>query len=392
MTEDAFDDDASKEELRAELRRTRSRLRAIEAELTETNEGMVALTLELENAKDRYQTIFEESTDGILLIDPDEDTICEANPQVCDLLGYDRERLIELTPADIFPHEHDRTHTFAEAIVQGWTRGYTCRTKDGRNLDVEISASVVTLDNTSLLLASIRDVTERKRREQRLQVLTRIFRHNLRNDGNVIQGNADLLADQLSNEELQERAEHIRRTIDNILRLSSKVRRTQDVLGRTRNQLAPLHELLDYQRGLFEQAYPEATLEVSLCEPEPIVIRRLNVAIEEILENAAMHAHDPVSVSIEAEVDGADGRVAIVIEDDGPGIPDDELKPMRTGGESPLTHGSSIGLWLVYWVVDSLGGELTFKTEGIPGTRLSLLLPEASEASGDERWNENIQT
>lgn len=368
-------DDTSKEELRRELRETRSRLRELEAELAETNEGMVALTLELEDAKERYQTIFEESTDAILLIDPDQDTIHEVNRRACELLGYERDALVTLSPRDIFPDEDDRSHTFAEAVVHGWGDGFTCRTKDGRKIDVDISASMVTLDGQSLLLASMRDVTMRIRRQQRLQVLTRIFRHNLRNEGNVIQGHADVLFDELSESPLEENALIIRETIDDILALSNKVRRIQDVLDRDRVQTSPLDELLRSHRDRFQAAYPDATLATETPHSGIIVGRRLGVAVQEAIENAAKHVEKTPAIQITTDVDETAEQVSIHIHDNGPGLPEHELEVISSGTETPLTHGSGIGLWFIYWVVDSLGGSLHIESDGATGTTLTLDVP-----------------
>lgn len=388
MTENTpEDDDATKAELRTELRQTRSRLRALEAELAETNEGMVALTLELEHAKERYQTIFEESTDSILLIDPEEDTINEANPQACALLGYDRETLLALSPTEIFPEMSDRSQTFADAVVHGWADDGTCRTNDGRKIDVDISAAMVTLDGRSLLLASMRDITVRKRREQQLQVLTRIFRHNLRNDGNVIQGHADLLYDELAETELSESTLQIRETIDEILTLGSKVRRIQDVLDRDRIIPLPIQELLGQQRDWFEQTYPSASLSICVPEQEALVGRRLNVAIREVIDNAAKHASGARAVSVSVEVDDERGQVWFAIEDDGAGIPEHEIDALRSGGETPLAHGSGIGLWSAQWVVESLGGEVAIRRNESTGTTVTFSVPVETEQTQSVVWN-----
>lgn len=381
-------DDATKEELRSELRETRSRVRALEAELAETNEGMVALTLELENAKERYQTIFEESTDGILLIDPDQDTIYEANPQACDLLGYDHETFVSLSPADIFPDESDRSYTFAEAVVQGWADGFTCRTKDGRKIDVEISASMVALHGQSFLLASLRDVTRRKRREQRLQVLTRIFRHNLRNDGNIIQGHADILYNELSDSELEASVSQIRKTIDEMLQLSSKVRRIQDVLDRNRVYPVLISELLAHQQEWFEQTYPTLSIAIDVPEQEAVVGRRLGIAIQEAIENAVKHTAAEPTIGISVKIDNARDRVWIEIEDDGPGIPELELDVIQSGAETPMSHSSGVGLWFINWVVDSLGGDLTVRRGDPNGTLLSMAIPVETEQPEPAHRNE----
>lgn len=378
------DDETTKADLRKELRQTRSRLRELEAELAETNEGMVALTLELEDAKERYQTIFEESTDAILIIDPKRDTIHEANPQASDLLGYDHDTLLTLSPMEIFPDERDRSRSFVEAVVQGWANGFTCRTNDGRKVDVDILASMVTLDGRSLLLASLRDVTERKRREQRLQVLSRVFRHNLRNDGNVIQGHADLLHDELAGSEFETSTLQIRRMIDGLLELSSKVRRIEKVLDRNRIKQHPLDVVIADIQEWCRETYPSVEMEVQFESVQVSVGQRVSVAIQEAIENAVNHAEREPTIRLSVAVDDDDGgQVSIFIEDDGPGIPGYELDVIQNGGETPLQHSSGVGLWFIYWAVDSLGGDISIREGDSGGTIISLTVP-VEEAPDDE--------
>lgn len=380
--DDGAESDESKQELRGKLREARSKIRELENELAETNEGMIALTLELENAKERYQTIFQESNDAILLIDPDQDSIHEANHQACELLGYSRDSLVSLSASEIFIEDGEGVESFPEAIVQGWGDGFSCRKKDGRRLDVEVSAAMITLEGQSLLLASLRDVSERKRREQRLQVLNRIFRHNLRNEGNIIQGHADILQDALSDPGLESNAAMIQDTIDDVLGMSTKVRRVQDVLDRKRVHPHELSELLEAQREICTLRYPAATLIIDPPTEDVVVGQRLGVALREAVENAYEHNDLDTSVRISAETKGNDERLLLEIEDDGSGIPDHERETMETGGETPLTHGSGIGLWVIQWVVGSLGGELSVDVCEPHGTILSMDLP-LKELRGD---------
>ena len=87
-----------------------------------------------------------------------------------------------------------------------------------RVMSIEINGNVRTFDvqlsiierpygvpNASLL--SLRDVTRQTRREQQLDVLNRLLRHNLRNEMNVIRGHAELLEDWVEEVE-EEPAEH----------------------------------------------------------------------------------------------------------------------------------------------------------------------------------------
>lgn len=48
----------------------------------------------------------------------------------------------------------------------------------------------------------------------------------------------------------------------------------------------------------------------------------------------------------------------ITIEDDGSGLPQSEQQVLIVGDETPLDHGSGLGLFPVHWVVLNLGGEI----------------------------------
>jgi signal transduction histidine kinase len=61
---------------------------------------------------------------------------------------------------------------------------------------------------------------------------------------------------------------------------------------------------------------------------------------------------------VNVDVRRGDRRTAIAIADDGPGLPDIERAVIATGEETPLVHGKGLGLWLVYWIVESLDGDL----------------------------------
>lgn len=380
----------SKAELEEQLRDARSRIIQLESELAETNEGMVALTMELENAKDRYQTLFERGTDAILLIDPERRTIHDVNPTACDLFGYDQDELLSLTIGDLFPDESDQFGTLASAVVHGWGGDYTARTRQGRRLTVNLSTSKVTLHDKLYLLASLRDVTMRKQREQRLEVLTRVFRHNLRNDGNVIQGHADMLRDGLEDPKLEASANEIRATIDRLFELSGKVRRIQKVVERERTHRVGVEELLVRQQEWFEENVAVGRLTIQPPHREAAVGEDLEIAIREAIDNAVKHGEADPTIQVSASVDDDGQRVTIEVSDDGPGIPDHELDALRSGTETPLIHGSGIGLWTIHWVVDILGGELSVKRADDGGSTVTMAVPSeptesmATDVSPDE--------
>lgn len=370
----------NEEALEQELAEARKTIQQLETELTETNEGMIALTLELEETKERYRKIFEASNDAILLIDTERDEIYEANPRACELFGYSHDELLSLSPSEIFPDEGDRFRSFVDAMVQGWADGFTCRTKNGRQLRIETSVSVFTLDGRSLLLAAMRDVTQRERQQQRLQVLNRIFRHNLRNDGNVIQGHADTLDQALSDPELQASTTAIKQTVDSMLGMSRKVRRIQDVLDQNYVDPVALQEVLEDQREKLQQTYPNAEITVDSSPGNVTVGQRLGFALQEAMNNAIKHHDNPdPSVEVTAERLEDEEKIVISVADRGPGVPAQDRETIVDGKESPLTHGSGVGIWFIHWVISSLGGELRIEDNDPRGTVLTMIAPIEDE-------------
>ncbi len=126
----------------------------------------------LEASEERFRKIFEHSNDAIYLIDPENDTIKDVNPTACRMLGYSREEFLSLDVSKIHPNEMPQLRAFAKAVFKkggGWTNELTCRTKEGSFLPAEISASVVELEGQDYMIAMVRDTTERKIAEERIQ-------------------------------------------------------------------------------------------------------------------------------------------------------------------------------------------------------------------------------
>lgn len=118
-----------------------------------------------------YEKLFAHSNDAIFVLDPEHDEIVDCNPRACELLGYDREELLSVPPTEIHPEEVERFRAFVADVVDdgaGWTNQLNCNTKDGTTVPAEISAATVELDGRTHVLASVRDLTERRERERAL--------------------------------------------------------------------------------------------------------------------------------------------------------------------------------------------------------------------------------
>jgi signal transduction histidine kinase len=98
----------------------------------------------------------------------------------------------------------------------------------------------------------------------------------------------------------------------------------------------------------------------------------LTEALGALLENAARHAAGRVQVSLGR----ADGRIAIAIVDDGPGIPEAALARLTARGARLDTGGpgAGLGLAIASEIAEAAGGSLALE-DAAPGLRAVLRLP-----------------
>lgn len=94
-----------------------------------------------------------------------------------------------------------------------------------------------------------------------------------------------------------------------------------------------------------------------------------------LLDNAFKWARSTVEVSLAPEAE--EGRIALLIDDDGPGLPSEALLDVLKRGRrlDETTPGSGLGLSIVVDLAKLYGGELTLERSRLGGLRARLLLP-----------------
>ncbi|WP_239641041.1 PAS domain S-box protein [Halorubrum distributum] len=90
------------------------------------------------------------------------------------------------------------------------------------------------------------------------------------------------------------------------------------------------------------------------------------------MKNAVKHSGAAPTVTI--TVTRVPNAIEITVSDDGPGLAQHEIDVFETGSETPLTHGSGLGLWLVYWIVTNHDGSID-ATSGDDGTTVTVTVP-----------------
>lgn len=134
-------------------------------------------------AEKRVHTYLEASPDGVVVVDTDGE-IRRLNEQIVNLFGYDKMELVGEPIEQLLPERYRDDHVdYREQYVESPDRRpmgvglplYGQR-KDGSEFPVDVSLSPVRVDGHLEVMASVRDATERKRKERELADLDRINR------------------------------------------------------------------------------------------------------------------------------------------------------------------------------------------------------------------------
>jgi len=223
------------------------------------------------------------------------------------------------------------------------------------------------------------DITEERRREQQLAVLNRVLRHNLRNETSVISGYAEILRSSVDGSEAVQQAETIIAASNRLLSIAEKARDFESVQDRTlQPEAVVFDDVLAEVAQSCRETPAEATIEWTINSARTVQTDRvvLSLLLTNLVENALVHA-SPDKPRADITVSESDGdAVTVEICDPNEEIPEMELASLRTGDETSLQHGQGIGLWIVYWCVNKLQGEIDFAYDD--GNIITVTLPELS--------------
>ncbi|OLZ39703.1 histidine kinase [Natrinema saccharevitans] len=336
----------------------------------------------------RHERILETLEGMVYAIDGDARLTLVTDP-LAERLGYERDELVGEPVARIFDDEsYDRAVEHVGDLLSddecdsgGFEATYT--TADGERFPVEIECSLLPRDDDGEFHGSVsvvRDITQRKEREQYLQVLNRVLRHNLRNDLTVVIGYAELLRERLDDPDLAAAADTLRETATDLAGTSEKTRAIQYALD-CDGDLEPVDVAATVTETVEGLDPDDATVSASTADDclawaDP----GLGLVVENLVENAIRHAGP--APTVEVAVAREDCRVRLAVADDGPGIPPAEIDVVTGASDiTQLTHSSGLGLWLVRWMVDNYGGSVSFRESDLGGSRVEISLEPAPSAS-----------
>jgi signal transduction histidine kinase len=105
----------------------------------------------------------------------------------------------------------------------------------------------------------------------------------------------------------------------------------------------------------------------------------LHRAIENVLRNAVQHCKAEGTVLIAANFDGNNRCLRIQVDDEGPGVPDQDLtaifQPFFRSGQPQKSHSTGLGLTIAHRAVEAHGGNITASNRPEGGLRVVIEIP-----------------
>jgi len=322
---------------------------------------------------------------GIVLFDSDSGAILDANDELESLFGYRIAELRTMDPdrfsANTFSTEPDEPLERIRRTAAGDPQEFKWRVKraDGELIWVRFHLSRIELAGSTYVLAEVHDITAHYTASRRSGLLSRLLRHNVRNDVNVIAGCAQQILTVSRDKQVQQHAKNVRSKAMDFVEMTDSIRQIDQAAATDR--VSEPGRAVDAIVTVVEHIrddYP--TAEISVTEQQRMRISTASAfdhALRHAIENAIVHSTDETpAVDVSVGASPNTGRVEIGVADDNPPIPTTELDALDEFTETTSTnHGSGVGLFVMKWCIESMGGELEIDRGDREGNLVSFYLP-----------------
>lgn len=217
--------------------------------------------------------------------------------------------------------------------------------------------------NTRAAIRRVNREEELARRNDQLEFVNSLLRHDIQNSMTIIRARGQFLAESLSDEEA-EYGQTIVDQSDNVIELIDQFRVLLDVLtdiGNYEAKTVELSAVLKERVTTLETTYPDITVKTDI--PDEITVKAddmLGNVLWNVLDNAVEH-NDATEPCIDIAVTESDRGAVVRIADNGPGVPDEQKDTIFRRGNRGLKEsniGSGFGLFFVDTMMDKYGGDV----------------------------------
>ena len=349
-----------------------------------------------------YQVLFEQAGDSIFIVDSKTLQILVANENAARRLNYSIEELQGLSFRDI---EVGKTTRLEESTTFAWTSSISGlfiyesvhRRKDGTTIPVEVSSSIIQIDNRKVIQNVVRDTTKRKQLEEhkletilereRADLLTNFIEqtsHHFRTPLSIIGTNAFLLSKTEDSDkrdmqagQISTQITHISRLVDGLIMLSTLAKKRSlplesiELVYLVNISIAQLRDKVIERQIRVSLDMVESSLQIDAHE------EYLNIALRHLYDNAINSIGENGDILI--HVYKATSTVCIEVHDSGTGIDSEDMAHIfdtfYRADKSGTTRGLGLGLAIVKLIVEMHDGTIEVESNHGHGSMFRIVLP-----------------
>lgn len=378
----------------------------LEQEITRHRETTEAFR----QSEKRYQILFEGSQDGLVILEGG--CIVDCNQKALDLFGYDRQTFIGKTPICISPQkqangasslilcsEHQQKAMAGDSQIFEWQY----RRHDNTLFFADVSLHALTIGLKTLLLASVRDITDRKHMEEELFKVQKLestgilaggIAHDFNNLLTCIMGNVSLAKHHLTPdspaysrlEETEKASQRAKALTQQLLTFSKG--------GKPITRSINLSGIIG-DSATFILSGSNISLDYTPCDDLMSVNAdegQISQVIQNLATNAAQAMTDGGTISIRTNnVDFSKNKapiplkaghyIHIAFKDNGPGMDKALQAKIFDPFFTTKKQGSGLGLAVAYSIIQNHHGLLTVDSTPKKGTTFHIYLPAGSTSS-----------
>jgi len=351
-----------------------------------------------------YRHIFNATTEGIFLIDPNTECIVDVNKSAQTLFGYSRDEFLRSSLQQLAGKSQsvEQVVSMMDSTMRGEPLlfDWSVDCKDGSELPVEVSLRPANVGAKDVLLAVVRDATESRRMQAKLQESEKLqavgqlaggIAHDFNNQLTGILANASLLQDRIDNPRLKKCAELIvrcsRRSSDLTSQLLAFARR-----GKHQNINVDIQELIGEVVELLKHTIDKRIrLETALLGGD-VKVQGDPTLLQNALLNLGLNACDAMKkggvLTFSTDIHHVENThmgvsttvkhgeyVQIQVRDTGEGMEEAVQKRVFEPFFTTKETGNGMGLAAVYGAVESHKGDISVASQVGEGTTFTILLP-----------------
>ncbi len=355
----------------------------------------------LRDSEERFRSLVAQAGDAMFLIEPGGKFI-DVNQRACDVLGYTRKELLDLSVPDIDPlYPKEKLDGFIRNLKKDTpvTIEAIHKRKDGTTFPVEIRTGLINIRDNPHVLSLVRDITKRKQAEDKikqtsldlarsnkeLERFAFIASHDLKEPLKTISGFVNLLKKRYNNKLDKNADEFIEIIVDSTKRMEQLI---DNLLGYARVSMSTkkfnhtdYNKILERSISNLTVAIEDSRAKINI-DPLPALMAndlQIECLFQNLISNAIkFHGKEPPIIHVSAEKKEHDWIFSV--RDNGIGIEHKDTDRIfnmfqRLHSKSKYA-GTGIGLSVCKNIVDNHGGRIWVESDSGKGSNFFFSIPD----------------